>query len=163
MASWLTLYAIRPMDGLSAAALEQQLRQSDWLTLAEGAGLDEQAASALDPRFTRPGPDGAFDGELRYAPDRRPIVLHRWTSAERVAEERDEALEVEPPGGARRFVAGAVEVVGLEMGWSAHENGGAIVAWEVARLLAGHQPGAMAVRDDDDRWYVLDGWAWHRL
>ena len=99
---------------------------------------------------------------MRYAPDQRPIVLHRWTSAERVAEERDEALEVEPPDGARRFVAGAVEVVGLEMGWSAHEDGGAIVAGEVARLLARHQPGATALRDDD-RWYVLDDWAWRRL
>jgi hypothetical protein len=100
---------------------------------------------------------------LRYAPDRRPIVLHRWTSAERVAEEREEALGFEPPDGARRLVAGAVEVVGLEMGWSAHEDGGAIVAWEFARLLARHQAGATVVRDDDDRRYVLDGWAWRRL
>lgn len=163
MPSWLTLYATTPVDGLSAAALEHELRRADWWTPTEAEGFDAAVAATLDPRFVETGPDGGFDGEVQYAQDRRPIVLHRWASPEDVAEERVEALEREPPDEARRYVEGAVAVVGVEMGWSAYDNGGIVVAWELARLLVRHCNGTAAVRDDDDRWYVLDDGAWRRL
>ena len=163
MPSWLILYATTPVDGLSAAALERELRRADWWTLTEAEGFDAAVAGTLDPRFVETGPDGAFDGVVQYAQGRRPIVLHHWASPEDVAEVRVEALEREPPGEARRYVEGAVEVVGLEMGWSAYDNGGIVVAWEIARLLVRHCNGTAAVQDDDDRWYVLDGWVWRQL
>jgi len=151
------------MDGLAATALERRVQQADWWTLAEDWELDEAVADRLDPRFVEAGPDGGFEGVVQYAQDRRPIVLHRWASPERVVEERAEALERELPDEAREYVEGAVEVVGLEMGWSAHEDGGVLVAWEIATLLARHCHHSAVLRDDDDRWYVLNDWTWHRL
>jgi hypothetical protein len=49
------------------------------------------------------------------------------------------------------------------MDWSAHDDGGALVAWELARLLTRPHADGVVVRDDDDRWYVLDGWVWREL
>jgi hypothetical protein len=163
MASWLTLYITTPADGLTATALEGRVRQADWWTLAANWGLDEALAETLDPRYLQPGSDGGFDGVVQYAQDRRPIQIHRWAAPERVAEERHEALERELPDAARAYVEGAVEVVGLEMGWSAHETGGVLVAWELATQLARHCHHAAAIRDDDDRWYVPDDWTWRQL
>ena len=80
MPSWLILYATTPVDGLSAAALERELRRADWWTLTEAEGFDEAVAGTLDPRFVETGPDGAFDGVVQYAQGRRPIVLHHWAS-----------------------------------------------------------------------------------
>jgi hypothetical protein len=163
VASWLTLYALTPADGLTAAVLHKELDVLDWDLLVEISEFPEGVADTLCPRYLTPGEAGGFDGELQYAEGRRPIVIHRWRDPERVAEERAEALEErEVPDEARRYVTEAVEVIALEMGWSVYETGGIVVAWEVARLLASYCKAA--VTDDDERWFVLDGhWTWRQL
>jgi hypothetical protein len=109
------------------------------------------------PRFG----SAPLDYEVHHATEGRPLVLHGWTDAERVREEIEEVLEDEDatPATIRAQVSRAVEVVGIELGFSDFsdfEDMGVVLAYELARYLAQKADGV--IRSDEDRWLrVIDG------
>lgn len=155
MASWLTVYCKNPCV-LSTREVLGELARADFATLAEAHDLDESVADDATPRFEKEGPLAGASLLWRGEPQ-RPIQVHHWTTPERVAEEVAEARERGLP--AYVDLAGTVEIVALEMGISAYEDLGIVLAWEVARVVA--QACAGLARDDDDRWSYVDaegGW-----
>lgn len=156
MACWLTVYCKRPCT-LSTRDVQRELDRADLLTLAEVHDVDEALAEDAEPRFEpEDGPLGGADLLWRNVPQ-RPIQIHHWTEPARVTEELAEAREGDVP--AYVDLEGTVEIVALEMGISAYEDLGIVLAWEVARVIA-HACGGFT-RDDDDRWSYVDadgGW-----
>ncbi len=155
MACWLTVYCKKPCV-LTTRDVQRELDRADLLTLAEAHEIDEAAAENAEPRFEPEGPLAGASLLWRDVPQ-RPIQVHHWTEPGRVAEELAEARERDIPDYVD--LAGTVEIVALEMGISAYEDLGIVLAWELARVVA-HACDGFA-RDDDDRWSYVDadgGW-----
>lgn len=159
MAWWLTVYCRKPIAGLTPehlmAGITGRDREAsagdDYLTLAEGYDVDEALVKPALRALTI-----SKDLEVGYG-DQRPIVMHVWTSAERVAEELEEMREVRsPPASLVTRLAQTKEIVGIELGFSQLETMGVVFAYELARYLA--QKGDGVIVDDDDRWQrIADG------
>jgi hypothetical protein len=170
MAWWLTVYCRKPVSGITPAQLLAGIRDEDrtapagvdYYTLAEHHDIDDQAVvdaalASLRVQGTGSGPDC----EVRYLPDEdvRPIVLHCWTTPERVAEELDEAKEGRevPPGALGRLKA-TKEIVAIELGFSQLEDMGIVLAYELGRYLA--QKGSWILVDDDNNWMAVKDGGW---
>ncbi len=94
--------------------------------------------------------------------DSRPIVVHVWSTPERVAEELSEMHEVRsPPKSLHEPLKATKEIVGIELGFSHLENLGVVIAWEIARYFA--QKGDGLIVDDDDRWQRIDDGAFFEI
>ncbi|MDP1918001.1 MAG: hypothetical protein Q8L14_17285 [Myxococcales bacterium] len=159
MAWWLTVYCRKPISGLTPEQLTAGITGrdpeagagDDYLTLAEGYDVDEALVKPALRALAI-----SKDLELSYG-EARPVVMHVWSSADRVAEELHEMHEVRaPPVSLHARLAETKEIVGLELGFSQLESMGIVLAFELARYLA--QKGDGVLVDDDDRWQrVVDG------
>jgi hypothetical protein len=167
MPAWVTVYCAQRVAHLSPDDIlaglrgrdEAALAGVDYWSLAEDYEIDPDLVdSALAQlRVVRVG-SAPLDYEVHHATEGRPLVLHGWTDAERVREEIEEALEDEDatPAIIRAQVSRAVEIVGIELGFSNFEDMGVVLAYELARYLAQKADGV--IRSDEDRWLrVIDG------
>jgi hypothetical protein len=153
MAWWITVYCQKPLPELTPERLRAGITDedpeasagADYFTLAEGYGVDDaQVRPALQAlRVTD-------DLKLHFG-DARPVVVHRWTEPDRVAEELAECHEVRaPPPSIREPLGRTKEIVAIELGLTNLEDMGVVFAYEVARYVA--QKGDGLIVDDDDRW-----------
>lgn len=156
MAWWLTVYCRRPVSTISAKQLETLISGADYFTLAEDYDVDDALVSPAVKALTV-----SQDLEVSFG-DARPIVVHLWKDAGRVAEELAEMHQVRsPPASQLERLETTKEIVGIELGFSHLENMGVVIAYEIARHLA--QLGEGLIVDDDDRWQVVDDGAFVEL
>lgn len=174
MAWWFTVYCATNVGELSPAQVLAGLRDQDptasagvdYDTLAEGYGIDDEAAVATavsSLRFGEASRSGV-DGDLHYQPGdgARPLVLHHWTTAERVAEELEEAEDGRQiPAAAVQRLRATKAIVAVELGYSQLEDMGIVIATELVRYLV-QKSGGLAV-DDDDQWFDVRDGAWIAL
>ncbi|MBM4782968.1 MAG: hypothetical protein GQE15_35260 [Archangiaceae bacterium] len=164
MAWWLTVYCRRPVSRLTAKQLQAgitgedatALAGVDYFTLAEDYDVADELVSPAMKALK-------VSKELQVSfGDSRPIVVHVWSSPERVAEELSEVQEVRtPPKSLRSALKDTKEIVGIELGFSHLENMGVVIAYELARYLA--QKGDGVIVDDDDRWQRIDDGAFSEI
>jgi hypothetical protein len=167
MAYWLTVYCTRPVSALTSAELLAGIRDQDrdapagvdYYMLAEDYGYDALTDEAVADALARlrAEPSGTLaETAVKYGDDdSRPVVLHCWSDAERVAEELEECAEVrEPPASVAGDLDRCVEIVGIELGFSQLGTMGVVFAYEIARYLA--QKGAGVFVDDDQQWFRVD-------
>lgn len=157
MAWWLTVYCQRPVSKLTAKQLHAGITGEDataragvdYFTLAEDYDVaDELVGPAVKALAV------SKDLHVSFG-DPRPVVVHVWSTPERVAEELKEMHEVRsPPKSLHQALKATKEIVGIELGFSHLENMGVVIAYEIARFLAQKGNGLMV--DDDDRWQRID-------
>lgn len=161
MAWWITVYCRRDVGPLDAERLHRGITDRDpaamagvdYMTLAEDYGIDDDAlaeAAASSLVVTEPL-------EVTWEGNARPLVVHRWSKPERVAEELDEANEVRaPPHELADRVKETKEIFAIELGFGHLEppNMGVVFAYEIARYVA--QLGDGLIVDDDDHWQVIE-------
>jgi hypothetical protein len=147
---WLTIYAKRP-SALTPASLLAELRRANLAAPAEILEVERDAVAKLASRLDVEGAE--LDGARVHCND-EPIVVHRWTGAERVAEEveRIRARAESLPDEVQSTLDATVEVVGLEVG--AYRDLSLLVAWEIARIVAQRTEGVVA--DADHRLALVD-------
>jgi hypothetical protein len=164
MAAWFTVYCSRSVDRVTVAELRAEIEGWDLPTAAEGYGIDDEDAvdRALASLMLEPldGPAGVRFRLTYGSPKRRPILIHVWSDAELVAEERDEAEEVleqargEGEGRIRTHLERVVEVVAVELGWTQLEDMGVVFAGMVSEHLA--IVGDGLIRDPYDVWWAVE-------
>jgi hypothetical protein len=174
VAWWLTVYCRAPIDDLTPARLLAGLRDGDalapagvdYLTLAEQYGVDDESAVAAAVASLRAEGGGGAGVACRVfyldAPGGRPLVVHHWTDAGRIADELAEVDEVRrPPRAARERLRATRAVAAVELGPAQCEGLGLVFAYEIARWLA--QRGDGLVVDDDGHWSLVRDGAWADL
>ncbi len=156
MAWWLTVYCRRPVSTTSAEELQTGINGADYFTLAEDYDVDDALVGPAVKALTV-----SKDLHVSFG-DSRPIVVHVWSTPERVAEELSEMHEVRsPPKSLHEPLKATKEIVGIELGFSHLENLGAVIAYEIARYFA--QKGDGLIVDDDDRWQRIDDGAFFEI
>src|SRR5207249_3584349 len=97
MAAWFSVYCARSVAGVSADDILAGIRDTDFWTVAEGFGIedDEAISSAVDALRIEPVTDQpAIRFRLSYRPPEfRPVLVHVWADPERVRTELEEAAE----------------------------------------------------------------------
>ncbi len=162
MPAWITVYCRERLDSLGADELLRGIRGGDpealagvdYWTLAEDYGVDEDQVDRALAQLAVVE-DGS-DWEIRYSEaGERSVVVHRWFSTERVAEEIEEVLERLEPSDEDivEHLRASREVVGIELGFSQFEDMGVVIAYEVARYLMQKLDGL--ILNDEDRWLVV--------
>ena len=158
---WLTVYCKREL-ALTPRELKRGIRGEDdtalagvdYLTLSEWYGLDEtEVKPALSKLAVKARSKRSLDVEVSYGGS-RAIVVHPWTTTERVAEELSEArANRSPPPAAATWLDACRAIVGIELGYSQLEDLGIVLAYEIARYLA--QKGEGVIADDDGKWQCV--------
>jgi hypothetical protein len=163
MAAAITIYCKRSLAGSIPEQIRACVDAADWWTLAEGYGIDDEAVvnAALD--HFRIEPQATDLGEayrVHYRPEgQRQIDVWRWTDAEEVAEElagaREELTRARRAGarGLREHLAGAKEVVRIDLRWGQLKGMAVVLAYEITRWLAHGARGC--IRDHEGQWWVL--------
>jgi hypothetical protein len=164
VAAWFTVYCTRTVQQITAADIQAALGAVDFFTVAEGFGIEDEAAveramSALRVESASGGLGEWF--EVRYRPAKyRPLVVYRWAESARVREELAETEENYLAGRRgrgvstiRKALAGVDEVVAVELGLVHLEDMGLVIAGQVAEYLAGIAAGP--IRDTGDKWWVV--------
>src|SRR4051794_34300969 len=130
MAAWITVYCARPVGHVGASDLAAALQGVDLHTVAEGFGIDDESVvdDALAQLTIEPckGSDGIRFQTAYAGADKRRLLIHIWDDPARVHTEREEALEDVDDAGVRTAVRQAVEVVGIELGWSQLKDMGVV-------------------------------------
>jgi hypothetical protein len=164
MAAWFTVYCSRSVHHVTAADLTAGLGAVDFDTVAEGFGIEDEAAverAVANLRVQLAAGDLGEWFEVRSRPaESRPLVVYRWADSGRVqqelAEVREEHLDGRTGRGAakvRAALPGVVEVVAVELGLGQLEDMGLVIAGQVAEYLAGVGKGL--IRDTDDEWWAV--------
>ncbi len=165
MAAWLSVYCSRPASHLTADDLLAGLGDVDFLTVAEGFGIEDEDVVHRALSLLRIEPVSEPEGarfRLRYRPARfRPVFIHFSTEAGQVQTLREEALEElegKKSKGLKRVQAHfsrVVEVAALELGWGQLEDMGIVLAGQVAEYLAAVGEGLICDQNDD--WWAVEG------
>jgi hypothetical protein len=166
VAAWFTVYSPRTLSHVTPADVAAFLTgpRVDWYTLAEGFGIEDEAAVERAASALRVEPTAGSLGEwfaVRYRPAKsRPLVAYLWSEPARVREELAEAAENYLDGRRGRGVsqvraalASVVEVVAIELGGSQLEDMGLVIAGQVAEYLAA--VGGGVIRDTGDEWWAV--------
>jgi hypothetical protein len=166
MAAWLTVYCTRSVSHVGAGDLLKSLDVIDFYTVAEGFGIEDEAAVEQALAQLRVEPVSEPEGArfcLRYRPTTfRPVLVHLWAEPGKVQEACDETLEqIHGRKGrgisrVRSHLARIVEVVAVELSWGQTEDMGVVLGGQVAEFFA--PAGGGLIRDqNDDWWAVRDG------
>jgi hypothetical protein len=164
MAAWILLYCKRSLSEVTPEQVRAGIDEADWWTLAEGYGIEDEAAVNAALKYLRIKELSREAGKVRwrlfYRPARlRQIDIERWTDpslvAEEVQEERPSLARMRKPAAKiiREHLAAVQETVGIEMGWDQLEGMPVVLAYEVARWLA--HVGKGLIKDHDDHWWGL--------
>jgi hypothetical protein len=163
MAAWITVYCERSLAGAIPEQIQRCVDEADWLTTAEGYGIEEEKTlrAALN-HFRIESLDGRRSGAycIYYRPDRpkgcRQIELERWAEPALVKQEVAAArasLRGKRSGGAKRIrehLHKVIETVAFELGWDQLEGMAVVLAYEIARCLAYYAHGW--IEDHEDQW-----------
>ena len=158
MPAWISIYCTESTDDVRADQMLTGIRVSDYWTLAEHYGIDEDL---VDPALALLKIDSDDDGwELCYRPaGERQLAIHRWASRDRTTEEVDEVLESfeddsnELANRILGHLSKVQTVIGIEMGFSQLEDMGIVFAFEIARWFGLHKGGL--IRDDEGNWSMI--------
>ena len=164
MAAWFTAYCTRSVRHVTAADLTAALGAVDFYTVAEGFGIEDEAAVERAVGALRVQPAAGDLGEwfeVRYRPAKyRPLVVYLWADRGRVRQELTESQEEHLAGRKGRGVAqvraaltAVVEVAALELGLGQLEDMGLVIAGQLAEYLAG--VGAGLIRDTGEEWWAV--------
>ena len=164
MAAWFTVYCTRSVRHVTAADLTAALGAVDFYTVAEGFGIEDEAAGERAAGALRAQPAAGDSGEwfeVRYRPAKyRPLAVYLWADPERVRQELTESQEEYLAGRKGRGVAqvraaltAVVEVAAVELGLGQLEDIGLVIAGQVAEYVAG--VGAGLIRDTGDEWWAV--------
>ena len=149
MAAWITIYATSAKPIPDASALKKAL-ESDWWTLGEDVGLDEDAVNAFMKKLT-------WKADSVGEKAKRGLVLHVWTEPKRVKTELEELGKV--PKGVKPRLAGVRTVVAIEYGLSQVDTMLEVVAFEIAYRLAETHDGV--IKADNGAWFDHDAHRWN--
>jgi hypothetical protein len=163
MAAWFTIYCTRSVSHVTATDITSALNAMDFYTLAEGFNIDDEEVvdKALSQLQVKPSSDRESWFEIRYrAPKLRPLIVHLWTSPDRVREELTESLaeylasrKGQGAARVRSLLSEVVEVAAVELGIWQLEDMGLVIGGQIAEYLAG--VGAGVIRDTGDEWWVM--------
>ena len=166
MASWFTVYCTRTVSHVTAADLLTALTAVDFATVAEGFGIEceaevEQAVSRLRVEASE-GEAGIRFRVYHRPPRYRPLIVHHWTEAGRIRQEREEPEENYLAGRSgrgvslvRRTLSRTLEVAAVELSLARRADMGLVIAGQLAEYLAGVGKGP--IRDPGDEWWLVRG------
>lgn len=161
MAAWFTVYCVQPVADLTAAGLRTGIEHDDYHILAESFGIDDDDAVDRAVRVLRVVPAARPAGvrfRVRYGTT-RPLLVHIWDSPERLATERDEALEQfdsssgRAPPRIRKHLDSLAAVVAVEMGGSQLDDMGIVFGCLLSEHIAATRDGL--IRDPHDAWWAM--------
>ena len=163
MAWWITVYCTKSVSTITGAQLLDGIQDRDrgapagvdYHTLAEDYDVDDSEVSpALASLRVESYGELPIEQAVHYSADGRPISMHCWNVAARVAEELEECRDVrDPPPAAEDTLARCTEIVALELGASQFGTMGVVIAYEIARYLA--QKGSGIFTDDEGEWFAV--------
>jgi hypothetical protein len=159
MSAWLTVYCAHSVDRVTADDLKTALNAADMHTIAEGFGVDDEAA--VDEALAHLKVESATEPEgvrfrLHYAgAGKRPILVYLADGASAV-EMLEELSRVKGSSvqQVREALRQTVAVVSLSLGWMQLEDMGVVLAGQVAEAFASAGDGL--IRDQNGDWWAVD-------
>jgi hypothetical protein len=150
VAAWITIYmkSRKPVPGAATIYAELE-RRSDWSTLGEAIGLEDDEVDAFMASLVwsdKPSQVGQ--------PGKRPLQFHVWTDPATVRIELEELSKA--PASVK--LDGVTTVVALEFGISQLDTMLEVVGFEIAYWLAEHYDGL--IKADNGRWFDHDAHRW---
>ena len=131
MPEHITVYCRRRLE---PGSLDRLVREPDYLTAAERAGLDEAAMETAIGSLVMTSSDA-----ITYAGASRPIQVTHYADAEMVRTLVDEArtgIDGDDHGAIATLLGGVVEVVDVELGLDQAEGIGGVIAEQIALAVA---------------------------
>lgn len=154
MSQRITLFLQQPLPSLGAQDLQTALADVDWRTLGKTMGLEDEAVDDFG--------ESVSWGNAPITLGRkgeRPLVIHVWREADRIAEELAEvAASGTLPIGIKERLDSVKAAVGIEMGFCHFDNLFEVVAFEIAYALAERWEGVIWAPGGE--WYDHDNHRW---
>ena len=154
MPAWITIYLQDLPSTLEMSDVKKGVAQADWLTLAESMDIEDDDAQAfMDAVQWRKTP---FEVGLEGA---RPLQIHLWDTADRIAEEVEEIIEeVEVPSRVAAHLSHVKAIVALEFAIDQMGTMIEVIGFEIAYWLAETYNGLILAPEDD--WFDAGDHRW---